>query len=71
MAAKKKEVAEAVEKAVAEVPAKPDVQVVALPPALAKEVLELLQSELPMKTVRNVVLQLERCPIMTVNQPEE
>jgi len=70
--AKKTEVAEAVEKVVKAVPApKPEIKVVAVVPALMQEVLNLLQTELPMKTVRVVVAQLEQCPLMTVNQPEE
>lgn len=70
--AKKTEVAAAVEKVVKAVPAsKPEIKVVAVVPALMQEVLNLLQTELPMKTVRVVVAQLEQCPLMTVNQPEE
>ena len=68
--AKKTEVAEAVEEAVAS-PVKPEIKVVAVVPALMQEVLTLLQTELPMKTVRTVVAQLEQCPLMVVNQPEE
>jgi hypothetical protein len=70
--AKKTDVAEAVEKEVKALSApKPEVKVVAVVPALMQEVLSLLQTELPMKTVRVVVAQLEQCPLMTVNQPEE
>ena len=70
--AKKTEVAEAVEKVVKAVPVtKPEIKVVAVIPALMQEVLNILQTELPMKTVRVVVAQLEQCPLMTVNQPEE
>jgi len=69
---KKTEVAEAVEVAVKAVPvSKPEIKVVAVVPALLQEVLNLLQTELPMKTVRTVVTQLESCPLMVVNQPEE
>ena len=69
---KKTEVAEAVEKVVKAVPVtKPEIKVVAVVPALMQEVLNLLQTELPMKTVRTVVAQLEQCPLMVVNQPEE
>jgi len=69
--AKKTEVAEAVEKVIDAVPVKPEIKVVAVVPALMQEVLSLLQTELPMKTVRTVVAQLEQCPLMVVNQPEE
>ena len=69
---KKTEVAEAVEKVITAVPvSKPEIKVVAVIPALMQEVLNILQTELPMKTVRVVVAQLEQCPLMTVNQPEE
>ncbi len=69
--AKKTEVAEAVAEAVAMPVIKPEIKVVAVVPALMQEVLNLLQTELPMKTVRVVVAQLEQCPLMVVNQPEE
>ena len=66
---KKKAVAEAVEEAITIIPENvPDIKVVAVVPALLQEVLNILQTELPMKTVRNIVLQLEQCPIMTVDQ---
>ena len=68
---KKTEVAEAVETAMAAAPATPQLKMVAVPPVLLQEVLNLLQTELPMKTVRVVVQQLEQCPLMTVNQPKE
>ncbi len=40
----------------------------AVPPALAQEVIEILSTELPMKRVRGVVQMLEQCPVMEVNQ---
>ena len=72
MVAKKKEVAKAVEEAVATPVEQPEIKVVAVVPQLMQDVLNLLQTELPMKTVRVVVAQLEQCPIMTVNHnPKE
>lgn len=50
----------------------PEIKVVAVAIPLLQETINLLQTELPMKTVRNIVLQLEQCPIMAVNQkPKE
>lgn len=39
----------------------------AVPPALAAEIIEILSSELPMKRVRNAVTLLEQCPLLEVN----
>lgn len=47
--------------------AQPQQQVFIVPPALMSDVLNKLQDELPMKSVRNVVLQLEQCPLMNLN----
>lgn len=70
--AKKTKLAKAITEAVATPVEQPEIKVVAVVPQLMQDVLNLLQTELPMKTVRGVVSQLEQCPIMVVNQtPKE
>ena len=56
-----KETAPAVEKKA------PAQQMFVVPPALMRDTLDLLQSELSMSKCRNVVLQLEQCRIASIN----